>query len=491
MKYKLRTSKRNGRAKLYFQLRKRGLNMVNVCSGIEVDVAKWSNVKQRSEYLKSVEGIEVLNAMRTLENALMVLMERDSVTSQDVLNLIDDLNKGEARAQEKKRQAEEQARKKRTNREILTCLRNFIQGITEGTITKGTKNLPYKDNTIRNYKAFEGVLLDFFKDSPRKSFDELTEADSVEFRRYLSGRYIDGTVSKQMRCFHFLCKYAKDKKYSSNSDSLTWWRCAEPKEDDMRAEVYLTDEEVDALSEMELANEMDDLTRDMFVFSYVTGQRYSDINGLGEDSFFVEQGKMYFSITQKKTEKKVMVRLIDERALEVARKRNFRFPIMNAPAFNLRIKKILSELAAEVPTLREWTKTTLSIREQRKEERFAELLSKKERTNEEEAELNKLFQIQKIEGGMGNKIYFRDSNGTIKRHKYQLVSTHTARRSYVTNAIQMKIGYADIMRTTGHKKVEMVRRYDKTQLQEGANLTADEWARARAERRSEERKRAN
>lgn len=495
MNYRLRTGKKNGVAKLYFQLRnkKNGINMSAVCSGIEVDVAKWSNEKKRAAYLRSDEGMRVQKQLRNLENALTILLEGEGVTTQDVLNLINELNTAEAREQDRKKKESEKASRRNTNKVILTCLANFIADIASGKQQKGVNSDGglYSANSIRNFKSFERVLADFLKDSPLIKFDEATKEMAVEFKDYIYNRCMLGTANKYLRQMHFLFNYAKVNGYSQNDAALTWFRGRELKKEEVRAEVYLTDEEIDAFAEMELANDMEALTRDMFVFGYLTGQRYGDYNGLREDCFNWHGNDLYLSLTQQKTAKEVVIRLDDKRAVEIAKRRYFHFPTINAPAFNLRLKKLLGELSENVLSLKELTKTTLSKREEEKEKRFAELQDKEQLSKSETTELNELYDLQRKEGGMGKNLFFRDTNGNVKRHKYMLVGTHTARRSFVTNALQMGVSYLAVMRTTGHTKVETVQRYDRTRLIEGADLTADEIAAARAKKRSESRKTAN
>ena len=495
MEYRLRTNKKNGVAKLYFQLRNKrhGINMSAVCTGIEVDVASWLSERKRAAYLRSDEGLIIQNKLRTLENAIAILLEGDGVTPQDVLTMIAELNTSEAREQDRQKKEREKSSRKNPNKVILTCLANFIADIESGKQQKGVNSDGglYSANSVRSFKGFEGILSDFLKDTPQLKFDDVTKQKATEFREYILSRNMPGTANKYLRLIHFLFNYAKANGYSQNDAALTWFRSRALKKGEVRAEVYLSEEEIDAFSQMDLATDMEKLNRDMFVFGYLTGQRFSDINGLKEDCFQWHGNDLYLCLTQQKTAKEVVIRLDDKRALEIAKRRNFHFPIVNAPMFNQRIKKMFWKLSDEVLSLKEFAVTTLIKKEVEKEQRFVFLLDKKELGRAEQVELRKLQDLQRIEGGMGKNLYYRDTNGNVKRHKYMLVGTHTARRSFVTNALQMGVSYLGVMRTTGHTTLATVQRYDRTRLIEGANLTADEIAAARAKKRSEGRKTAN
>lgn len=45
--------------------------------------------------------------------------------------------------------------------------------------------------------------------------------------------------------------------------------------------------------------------------------------------------------------------------------------------------------------------------------------------------------------------------------KKELVSTHTARRSFITNALEIRIPPTIVMHFVGHKKLDTMRRYTK------------------------------
>jgi integrase len=57
--------------------------------------------------------------------------------------------------------------------------------------------------------------------------------------------------------------------------------------------------------------------------------------------------------------------------------------------------------------------------------------------------------------------------------KYELVSTHTARRSFATNAFKRGMAAADIMKFTGHTTIASFMKYIKTTTEESAVILAD------------------
>ena len=52
----------------------------------------------------------------------------------------------------------------------------------------------------------------------------------------------------------------------------------------------------------------------------------------------------------------------------------------------------------------------------------------------------------------------------VTRPKWQCITTHTGRRSFVSNLTIRGVSYELIAKYTGHRSVEMVRRYDMSTL---------------------------
>ena len=66
---------------------------------------------------------------------------------------------------------------------------------------------------------------------------------------------------------------------------------------------------------------------------------------------------------------------------------------------------------------------------------------------------------------------FRTNKAEVtKFKKHELVSTHTARRSFATNAYKAKVPMLSIMKITGHKKTETFQKYISLSNEEHAEL---------------------
>ncbi len=69
------------------------------------------------------------------------------------------------------------------------------------------------------------------------------------------------------------------------------------------------------------------------------------------------------------------------------------------------------------------------------------------------------------------KIVYRNKKGVKTKHKkYELITTHTARRSFATNAYKAGVPMLNIMRITGHKTSSSFLKYIRIDDEENAVL---------------------
>lgn len=167
-------------------------------------------------------------------------------------------------------------------------------------------------------------------------------------------------------------------------------------------EIYLTEEEIKSLAEKDFSNRPRiELARDIFLIGCYTGQRVSDYNGLTNENIEFLDGHKFIKIKQKKTDTPVLIPITDC-IQNVMKRYNGNFPPK------------LSE-----PILRENIKTACST-----------------------VGFKELVYVSYTKGG---KI--------IKKGvpKYNLVKTHTARRSFCTNYYVAGKSIQNIMLFSGHK----------------------------------------
>ena len=152
--------------------------------------------------------------------------------------------------------------------------------------------------------------------------------------------------------------------------------------------IYLTKEEINKLKELKLNGSLK-RTRDAFIIMCYLGIRYSDYIKITKNNI----SDSYLDITMHKTNEQVSIP-IHPYALDIIEGYSYILPQLSNTKLNKQIKKVCE---------------------------YAEI-------DELITESNKSF------------------------HKYELVTCHTARRSFATNGYLSDVPVRDLMRITGHKK---------------------------------------
>lgn len=171
---------------------------------------------------------------------------------------------------------------------------------------------------------------------------------------------------------------------------------------EITTDIYLTDKEIETLEEKDFSNRPRiELARDIFLIGCYTGQRVSDYNGLTNENIEVLDGHKFIKIKQKKTKAIVHIPITDVIKKIMSRYNNSFPPKLSEPILRKNIKTACSTVG------------------------FKELIP-----------------VSYTKGGK-----------LIKKEvpKYNLVKTHTARRSFCTNYFISGKSIQNIMLFSGHK----------------------------------------
>lgn len=322
---------------------------------------------------------------------------------------------------------EKQTKKTEVPKDIHKYIKWIIQEMKEGRrLYKGNK---YDYDTIKQYGNLEGVLKRFashFKKQTSKSltwesFESKNTADM--FMSYLEEYgYMVKTRNKYVSSLKTLLEQAELDQLHKHSGKKHLYKVKETA-DNTKTKVYLTDTEIQALYDMYLEpGSTEDKVRDIFLCGCYTGQRISDYGRLNESNFTTtSNGVKIVKLKQEKTDTIVVIPILNDNLLKIVEKYEGNLPRVADQVVNRYIKDILECLADDVKTLAKYERTILTMQEIRMEEE-------------------------------GKKEYERDEHGYIVKPKYELVSTHTARRSCLTNLYKLHIFSAkQLMSISGHK----------------------------------------
>lgn len=151
-----------------------------------------------------------------------------------------------------------------------------------------------------------------------------------------------------------------------------------------------------------------EIARDIFVVGCLTGQRFSDYCRMSKDMYTTTDGYTFICLKQQKTQKIVKVP-VDKRVDEILNKYDGKLPSFTEVSLNVKIKKICRLLG--------WTEKVKV----------------------------------KIWEGLREKDVLTDF--------CDCISSHTARRTWATNALRRGISLANIQTITGHKTEASLRKY--------------------------------
>ena len=188
--------------------------------------------------------------------------------------------------------------------------------------------------------------------------------------------------------------------------------------------VYLTIYEIDSMEKLDLSgNQRLERVRDLFLLGYYTGQRFGDFSNFNKAQF--QQGKDdltgLMKLVQNKTAKRVVIS-VEQNFINIMEKYNWKIKTISGDNFREYIKEVCK--LAGIDDMISQTKT---------------------------------YGKEKI---------------TTVRPKYELVGSHTARRSYITNALLQNPNMRyKIMEVSGHLTEKEFNKYNKLTAENSAIIT--------------------
>lgn len=348
---------------------------------------------------------------------------------------------------------------------LMGWIETFISQCESGERLKRKSTKPITPGTIKSYRGtqaqlkayqekrhkiidFDDVTLDFYDDWRRFFLEKTDKAGNKR-------PYSPNTIGRHVKNLKIFLYAAKDMKLTTTTEFESSSFSVDSQEvenvyltDERVQEMYVTDfEDFETVKRlMELApNEeertamKDQLTRrtpkllneakDIFVVGCLTGQRVSDYKRIKESMIKVlGDNNEYIYLQQEKTGKWIYIPL-DIRVRVILNKYGGKLPFIYDQDLNERIK-IVGRLLG-------W------------------------RENAGITELKGVLQVP------------------TRKKFYECIKTHTARRTFATNAYKHKISLSSIGVITGHSSEKMLRKYLKLDNEERAILAAAEFAKAK------------
>ncbi|MDP3556273.1 MAG: site-specific integrase [Bacteroidota bacterium] len=303
------------------------------------------------------------------------------------------------------------------NKSFLGFIQDFIS----------SADLKVKHGTIKSYKTTQAVLIKFQQSQNRRlEFENINLNFYDEFVNYLAKKlnYSANTIGKNVKNIKVFMNEATERNLNNNMDYLKKGFKVSKEDID---NIYLSEDELKKIYELDLSDdERMGQARDLFIVGCYTGLRFSDFSQIKKEN--IRNG--LFTIRTEKTNELIAVPvhpLIEKIMLKYKGKYANSLP----PSYsNQVINAYLKDIG-------------------------------------ERAKFFEEVMVKKTIGGKKNETTY---------YKYQLITTHTARRSFATNLFLQEFPAISIMKITGHRSEKNFLNYIKMTPHQNAEKLRKHWA---------------
>ena len=333
---------------------------------------------------------------------------------------------------ERKKEEEEklEAKKKKEKMTLTKFIDQYIQDVKDGTRTTLAHGRTFVQGSRFSLTNSLGHFKEFMKDTGiTYDFQDVDLDCYVKYKAWLMAQdiskdkedpkhepvhYADNTIGGFIKKLKCVLRAAESRGYPVNpAYKSTEFKAQSSIDVDT---IYLTREEVERFEKVDLTQKEDgknlELARDIFLVGVWTAQRVSDYNNLKPENIKVVDNNgtpmTYISIHQQKTGRLVEI------------------------PCNAKVREILNKYPKGLPHLSD-----------QKINKYIKDIGKM-------AKIDEVVEVKGSRGGQVIKEYYK---------KYELICTHTARRTGATLMYLDGIAIYDIMKVTGHKSVTTLEKY--------------------------------
>ncbi|SFE03896.1 tyrosine-type recombinase/integrase [Spirosoma endophyticum] len=394
-------------------------NRINAGTGFKILPAFWNLKTSRvKNVVDAVDKDHINNFLSGLENSIKAIISElkagRNLTVEAVRGRVDDYLKPQPKPEEP------------TQAALFSFIEQYIEQAPTRVNNETNKTVGYR--TIQKYRTVLKVLREFAETYPRPlDFDTVDLEFYGAFKNYLTiGKgFTTNNVGKYIATLKVFLNEAtlSQKKLGVTVDqSYREKRFKAVKED--ADNIYLSEQEIQHLYNLNLTDKPRlERVRDLFVVGCYTGLRFSDFTALRPE--YIKDGLI--RMEQFKTQGKVVI-----------------------PCHPV-VKTLLEKYSGQLPQSISNQKMNDYLKELC---HFAGIISKE----------------SKAQTKGGKRV-------TSVLEKWQMVSTHTARRSFATNMYLLGVPAITIMRITGYKTEKAFMQYIKLDEEQHAQIMAAHWQR--------------
>lgn len=297
----------------------------------------------------------------------------------------------------------------------VSYLVDYLDNFIKVKSNEWSKLTPKKYITLRNhivkFQKFKNKIF---------TFDDINESFESDFKYFLNNyqNLRNSTRDKNLKFFKTFLNYALDAELTYNTKIIKLFKTSS--EDSFL--IALNDYELNAIVNQEYYLNYLDKSRDLFVFQCYTGLRFSDMINLKPSNF--DLNNKLIIINQIKTHDIVNIPLHPE-IEKILVKYNYQIPKISNQKYNNYIKEVCKIAGIDTPT-----------------------------------------QI----------VYYKGKKRIEEiKPKYELVSSHTARRTFITISLKRGVLPEIVMKVSGHKDRKSFQKYVRIAKEEAVEEIRNAW----------------
>lgn len=419
------------------------VNQRHLIKGLSITEFDWNRYRalkkenSRNTFLEKnpdfAKDIDKLNAIGKKMNEAGENLTGEMLNTiiHDVMYAEEIEEKKRIEAERKKEEEEKlEAKKKKEKMTLTKFIDQYIQDVKDGTRTTLAHGRTFVQGSRFSLTNSLGHFKEFMKDTGiTYDFQDVDLDCYVKYKAWLMAQdiskekedpkhepvhYADNTIGGFIKKLKCVLRAAESRGYPVNpAYKSTEFKAQSSVDVDT---IYLTREEVERFEKVDLTKKEDgknlELARDIFLVGVWTAQRVSDYNNLKPENIKEVDNNgtpmTYISIHQQKTGRLVEI------------------------PCNAKVRAILNKYPKGLPHLSD-----------QKINKYIKDIGKM-------AKIDEVVEVKGSRGGQVIKEYYK---------KYDLICTHTARRTGATLMYLDGIAIYDIMKVTGHKSVTTLEKY--------------------------------
>ena len=280
----------------------------------------------------------------------------------------------------------------------------------------------YSKRIIQYYKTVKSHIESF--DTYRRKKTEFDEIDSdylQEFVQYLveKKQHTNNTIAGNITKLKTFLNYAIKEGFTNNAKYLAFKNV---KEQDAQS-IALTEQELKMLEDQKYKAKNLANVRDLFLIMVYTGIRYSDLANLKKENIFLDEGVI--KMNMKKTHYTIYIPIHSKLKPLVEKFINNEIKVISNQKLNLYLKVVCRQAGIDQEVQRVW--------------------------------------------------YHNKNRKQETKKKYELVTTHTGRRTFITISLKKKALPEEIMKISGHRNRQAFQKYVRITQEEAVSKIKSIW----------------